>query len=248
MPHPAQSKIIKRLNSIGYKHTMAVLFSDMVEMLAIALHNNHPMTYSQELEDRYLAVVKKYDRKEIGEFQAIMGDLAMGLAESFEDILGPVYMELEIGNARAGQFFTPPALSALISRLTMNSAVHEKIAEKGFVTISDPAGGSGGMVIAFVNDMNQEGIDYRRHLVATLCDIDLRAVHMAYIQLSLLGVPAVVVHGNSLSLEEHSHWATRTLVDGYWGKSTEQLAQLIEPNASPMPHAGEDDVAQLAVN
>ena len=31
---------------------------------------------------------------------------------------------------------------------------------------------------------------------------------MAYIQLSLYGIPAVVIHGNTLTMETWSHWYT----------------------------------------
>jgi len=31
---------------------------------------------------------------------------------------------------------------------------------------------------------------------------------MAYIQLSLYGNPAVIIHGNALTVEEWSHWFT----------------------------------------
>jgi len=42
------------------------------------------------------------------------------------------------------------------------------------------------------------------------------AVHMAYIQLSLLHIPALVVHGNSLSAETWSAWMTPAHVLGLW--------------------------------
>jgi hypothetical protein len=39
---------------------------------------------------------------------------------------------------------------------------------------------------------------------------------MTYLQLSLLHVPAIVVHGNSLSLEEFGHWYTPAhILDGW---------------------------------
>jgi hypothetical protein len=39
---------------------------------------------------------------------------------------------------------------------------------------------------------------------------------MAYIQLSLLGVPAVVVVGDTLRLEERARWYTPAHVVGGW--------------------------------
>lgn len=39
-------------------------------------------------------------------------------------------------------------------------------------------------------------------------DIDIRRVWMAYIQLSLYGIPAMVIHGNTLTMEEWDRWYT----------------------------------------
>ena len=39
---------------------------------------------------------------------------------------------------------------------------------------------------------------------------------MAYIHFSLLHIPAIVVHGNSLTLEEWDHWATPAHILGFW--------------------------------
>jgi len=39
---------------------------------------------------------------------------------------------------------------------------------------------------------------------------------MAYVQLSLLHVPAVVIHGDMLLLEEYGHWHTPAHILGGW--------------------------------
>jgi hypothetical protein len=39
---------------------------------------------------------------------------------------------------------------------------------------------------------------------------------MAYLQLSLLHIPARITHGNSLSLDEFSHWYTPAHILGGW--------------------------------
>lgn len=40
------------------------------------------------------------------------------------------------------------------------------------------------------------------------------AAMMSYVQLSLMHVPAVIVHGNTLTLEEYSHWYTPAHIMG----------------------------------
>ncbi|MGF6472662.1 hypothetical protein [Paraburkholderia youngii] len=51
---------------------------------------------------------------------------------------------------------------------------------------------------------------------ATCIDIDPCCVHMAYVQLSLLHIPATVVHGNALSMEVWGTWHTPAHVLGGW--------------------------------
>lgn len=47
-------------------------------------------------------------------------------------------------------------------------------------------------------------------------DIDLKCVYMCYLQLSLYGIPAVVIHGNTLTLEEWSRWFTPVYIAHGW--------------------------------
>lgn len=80
--------------------------------------------------------------------------------------------------------------------------------KEGPITINEPACGSGAMVIGAVWAMKRQNFDYRNKSFFVAQDIDIRCVWMAYIQLSLYGIPAVVIHGNTLTMEEWSHWYT----------------------------------------
>jgi len=92
----------------------------------------------------------------------------------------------------------------------------ERIASRGFVTAQEPAVGSGAMVIALAEAMLDAGINYQQHLHVTAIDVDPKCVHMAYLQLSLLHIPAIIVHGNTLSLEEYGRWYTPAHIMGGW--------------------------------
>ena len=72
------------------------------------------------------------------------------------------------------------------------------------------------MVIAAAHALQDQGINYQQCMHVVACDIDIVAVHMSYIQLSLLHIPAVVYHSNSLSLEVWSEWKTPAHVLGFW--------------------------------
>ena len=86
------------------------------------------------------------------------------------------------------------------------------------------------MVIALAHAMKDLGINYQQHLHVTAVDVDAKCVHMAYLQLALLHIPAVIVHGNSLSLEEHAHWYTPAhILDGW-------RLKLARPDTQDAPH------------
>lgn len=142
-------------------------------------------------------------------------------------------MELDLGSAHKGQFFTPYSVSKLMAQITLYDA-HEAIERKGYFTLSEPAVGSGGMVIAACDVLHDQGINYQQACHATCIDVDIKAVHMAYIQLSLIGLPAVIVHGNALTLTEHSRWYTPFHIMGGWSqKLTPQVIEADQVSTEP---------------
>lgn len=47
-------------------------------------------------------------------------------------------------------------------------------------------------------------------------DLSGTALHMAYIQLALLGLPAVIIHGNTLTQERFDQWPTPAHILNVW--------------------------------
>lgn len=82
--------------------------------------------------------------------------------------------------------------------------------------MSEPACGAGGMVLAAADALQAQEINYQQAMHATAVDVDSTAVHMAYVQLSLAHVPAIIVHGYSLSMKEWGHWFTPAHILGGW--------------------------------
>ncbi|CAG9255109.1 hypothetical protein PUN4_230105 [Paraburkholderia unamae] len=72
------------------------------------------------------------------------------------------------------------------------------------------------MVIATAEAFHDAGLNYQQAMHATCIDIDPCCVHMAYLQLSLLHIPAIIVHGNALTQEVWGHWFTPAHVLGGW--------------------------------
>ena len=93
----------------------------------------------------------------------------------------------------------------------------ETIVDRGYVRLMEPACGSGALIIAFAQELEAAGIQYEDALHVTAVDIDPRCIHMTYVQLALLGIAGVVVHGNTLSLKEISVWVTPARIMNGWG-------------------------------
>ena len=55
------------------------------------------------------------------------------------------------------------------------------------------------MIIAIAQALKEKGVDYQRKMKVVAQDLDWKGVYMCYLQLSLLGIHAVCVQGNTLS-------------------------------------------------
>jgi type I restriction-modification system DNA methylase subunit len=88
------------------------------------------------------------------------------------------------------------------------SDASEFIADKGFITLSEPACGAGGMVLAAADVLAAQGHDVGQVLFVDATDISNTAFQMAYIQISLRGIAAEIHRGNTLSLEMFEHART----------------------------------------
>lgn len=209
--------ICKLFNAFGYSHDRYTLFSDWIEAAAISLSNAIDLRQRDTREARYMEIVGRYDRNVIDAFPRIFAELTMAMEEEPCDILGRVFGDLELSNAARGQFFTPYNVCRLMAEVMLGDEMNAIIEREGFVTVNEPACGAGAMVIACAEAMRGAGINYQRHMHVTAIDIDPRAVHMAYIQFSLLHIPAVVILGNSLTPEAHEQWFTPAHILGGWG-------------------------------
>src|SRR5215469_3974845 len=100
--------------------------------------------------------------------------------------MGSLFMALELGEHFKGQYFTPYTLSCLMSQMAISLPDLASIKEQGgFITLCEPACGAGAMVIAAAHALYDEKINCQQCMHVTAMDIDIAAVHMSYIQLSL---------------------------------------------------------------
>ncbi len=159
-------------------------------------------------EQVYMDAIKSIkDRPEVLEhhaqaFAVMVNDYEHG--ERFADHLGDYHMDLQSKKAAqfGGEFFTPTDLARLMASLSRGQLPTDKP-----IDVHEPACGSGRMVLAVAEDLVAQG-----H--SPLCmrvnawDLNVMCAQMTYINLTLWGIPAVVVHGNTMSLEVF--WQQRT--------------------------------------
>ncbi len=210
-------------------------------MSATAVANSVDPRFFDVREAEYMATVKRYSRDEadlIAKAFACLVD-AMDTPEP-TDVLGETFMALELGNKWHGQFFTPYHLCKLMAGLNIDG-IADVIASKGFVSLNEPACGGGAMIIAVAAAMRDAGFNPQQQLHVVAQDLDIKAVHMTFLQASLLHIPAVVIEGNTLSMEERSHWYTPAHMMGFWNAKLRRGHLLQHSDSLPSPQPDNDN-------
>lgn len=123
-------------------------------------------------------------------------------------------MELGHVNHSLGQSFTPESCSKLLSGIILPKGT--PLPESGYFTMSDPTCGSGILLLTGAERLARIGYNPATQLVMQAADMDLRCVQMAYLNLSLYGIPAVIVHGDTITLQEYDRWYTPAYLWGKW--------------------------------
>lgn len=234
---PPQKQFVRLVEQNAHRYRKHEVFRDFCEIAAITISNSVDRGQFQAREARYLDIVARYEREEVSRFAQMLAQLVDCLEASPHDALGQIFMALELGDARCGQFFTPFEVSKMMAMMTLTDAA-AVIERQGFLTLQEPAAGAGGMVIAAAAALQESGINYQQTMHATAIDIDATACHMAYIGLSLLNVPAIVIHGNALWPEQTwSHWVTPAHVLGFWDHRLRRRDRHRDAAAAAMPEA-----------
>ena len=251
-PAEHRKQLIKLLEANSRRRNLWDVFGDFIEMAALSLANAVDWAQAEQREKRYMSIVKRYEPDEVARFPQMLAELTSALEYGPDDVLGRVFGELELHNAARGQFFTPYHVCALMARLQIDGAGHLDglIEKQGFIRVSEPACGAGAMVIAMAEAMQERGVNYQQCMHVTAQDVDSRAVHMAYVQLSLLHIPAVVILGNTLALEEREHWYTPAHIMGLWSQKLRRgyaLGSAMDIAASQAAAPGADLEEQLGL-
>ena len=173
-----------------------------------------------------MKIIAKYDKDEQQVFPMLAADLVQALDENpNQDFLGSAYMELELGNDHAGQFFTPYDVCRMMSSISSRH-IASRVMDKGYTTISDCACGAGATLIAACHDAGEQlsmlGYNWQNHVLIAAQDIDFIVGMMCYIQLSLIGAAAYVKIGDSIADpmrpgdDEKNYWYTPMYFSDVW--------------------------------
>lgn len=213
---PTVAEIIKTIEKGAYKIGTHELLSDVFQCGAIAVSNQFDFRRAPQREKTYKQIMGKHDKNgqmlilEI--FSMIYSLLSQQVYTNvgFNDYLGELYMKSNTSNSKAGQFFTPYHVSKLCAGISVDpNIVNDCRDSDKILTLNEPACGSGGMVLAAADIMyNRHKLNIARNLLVVCSDIDTRCVHMAYLQLGLAGIPAIVCHQDTLSLKTWDVWET----------------------------------------
>lgn len=225
-------EMAKVFESYRYKHGVHRVFEDFLEIATITISNTVDLPNWQRREERYMEIIKQYDRDEADTFAKLIAMLTIAMQYKIDDYLGRVFMELELYDSFKGQFFTPISVASLMAKLTAVDAA-ELIAEKGFIRVNEPAAGGGVTLLAFINELQTMGCNPQQTVQVFAQDLDKKAVHMTYIQLSLLGINLTITHGDTLTQEVWDTWRS----PGYffrWGYGTEKKDTEIFPEVEKM--------------
>ena len=231
---PHQKAFINLIHENARQHRTHTVFADFCELAALSISNAVDKPQYKTRETRYLDIIKKYSTEQANRFPVMLAEIVNSLTGYMHDCLGQLFMSLDLGSHWHGQFFTPYHISLLMAKLTTEN-ISNIVADKGFFTVHEPACGAGAMVIALAETVSEQGINYQTQMHVIAQDIDPTACHMAYLQLSLLHIPAVVVRGNTLTGEQLETWKTPAHVLGCWDKklaSTEPPAANTRVNAT----------------
>jgi type I restriction-modification system DNA methylase subunit len=192
-------KILEHLKSSKHPYE---IFNDWLVMASASLYS---WKKDQAVEEEYSRVAKGYTPEELEKHSQLLGLTVKALEDREKDFLGEVFAFAELTNDRTGQFFTPWNVTYMMADMIIG----DHIPTDHVCRISDPCCGAGGMLIAGAMVMKQRGISFQHDVLYMGKDVDSRCAQMAFIQLSLLGVPAIIECGDTLRMS--CFWKRETI-------------------------------------
>lgn len=244
----ASDEIAKRLRSICDRDYYSVI-GDFFEASAISVKNAVDLNDREVYEKRFADIAKSYGEKGMKIFEECLSlftdeiHAAIHGNAMFRDFAGELYMASGTNSKGLGQFFTPYHVSRLMAECNLEKDRFISELEENpdrVITFYEPTCGAGGLMVAAIDVMHAAGINYAHNMFIDCGDIDPRCVHMTYLTLSLLGVPAVVRLGDALAMDYHQAWFTPAYIFA-WPHFRNRIGQGKYPASPTTPKVEEND-------
>lgn len=197
------TRLVKLYNSLIGSHQLWELWQDSMTMFALAISNTVDRRYYDRREAMYMDIVPKYTKDEMQVFPQIFGEIVMQLeAEPEQDLLGDLYMQLDLGSHWHGQFFTPYNICAMMAAMELKLDQAYTVETVKPISVCDCACGGGALLIASAHEFRKAikdtGLSAQDYICLYAQDLSQVSAMMCYVQLSLLGYAAKVKLGDSL--------------------------------------------------
>ena len=204
-PADKQPNFRHTLETIARTNSSPVsVFADFVKISACAV------AYPSR-EDEYLETVERYTKDEVNDLCSAFASLVNEMQQNpFHDVLGSYYETINSKSARdgRGEFFTPEPISELLAMISFD--VEKIITDTKPVTVSEPACGSGGMILQMAKRLSPERTGREKSYVdllrVTAQDLSPVACDMTYVNTTLWGIPAQILRGNTLTGKFDKGW------------------------------------------
>ena len=198
-----REEIVKTIQEMAGRYSAYEIFTDWIRCLALSIEQSTHLLRDERWESRereYIDTIKKYSDEEKTKIYKMTAYLIDTLEDGPDDVLGDVYMKSDMGSKAAGQFFTPFHLSVLTAKLGLMEQIQAyKTGKLEKIEINEPACGGGAMILAAAKVLQESGVNYQEAMEVVAQDLDWKGVYMCYVQLSLLGISAICVQGDTLS-------------------------------------------------
>ena len=185
-----------------------------------------PRYRGESFLNRNSGIRKRYAENEFKRFGALFRILVESLERNpFQDFLGGMYMELNMGSKSHGQCFTPMGVCQAMASMAMpEEMVRKQLDERGWISINDCACGAGATLIAAAERLYQMGINYQQSALFVAGDIDNTVAMMCFIQLAMIGCAGRIRIGDALMNPE-----TGPILTGNGGPNTWYLPMFYSP-------------------
>ena len=186
-------EFIKMLDFTNGKFHNTIVYEDVIRITAYFIALEYEPEYKTKIEE----LTRKYTSEERGKLIYLSYRLTniYQKQEKPIDILGQIYHLINLNNKQTGQFFTPPHIQNLCADIMLN----EEEIKKEKIILNEPSCGSGGMPIAYAKALLEKGYNPKEKLIVHANDLDQLCSYMAFLQLSMYDIPAVVTNGDGLS-------------------------------------------------